>query len=100
MEIRPATEADAAYFRSSEGIAEATVATFRAPPDMDNCTDAGAVLTKNAEGQIIVRVPWKISDDEILALLSGGTIWLSTWGGLPPHMLEVQPPSASHPSVA
>lgn len=38
-----------------------------------------------------VRVAWKPDEVEMAQLIEGGTIWLSTWGGLPPHMLEVQP---------
>ena len=44
-------------------------------------------------GQTVVRVPWTLSEIELMHLAKGGTIWLSAWGGLPPHMLEVQPPA-------
>lgn len=40
-----------------------------------------------------VRVAWRPSADDIENLRTGGVVWLSTWGGLPPHQLEVQPPS-------
>lgn len=35
--------------------------------------------------------PRNITPAEIAALAAGGTIWLSTWGGLPPHQIEVAP---------
>jgi len=66
---------------------------FRAPDDVPGCSDCNAVVTPMPDGQTVVRVAWKPSDDDIMQLLAGGTIWLSTWGGLPPHMLEVQAPS-------
>lgn len=44
-------------------------------------------------GVACVRVAWKPDEVDMANLIHGGTIWLSTWGGLPPHMLEVQPPA-------
>ena len=44
-------------------------------------------------GVACVRVAWRPDEADVAALAAGGTIWLSTWGGLPPHMLEVQPPA-------
>jgi hypothetical protein len=43
-------------------------------------------------GMRCVRVAWKPSEIDLAHLAQGGTIWLSCWGGLPPHMLEVQAP--------
>jgi hypothetical protein len=34
----------------------------------------------------------ELDEIELAALAHGGTIWLSTWGGLPAHQLEVQAP--------
>lgn len=77
---------------------DAKVCTFTTP-------DEGAVGIKPAVGVVTqpndpadlgvpcVRVAWKPNEVEMAQLIEGGTIWLSTWGGLPPHMLEVQPPS-------
>lgn len=48
-------------------------------------------------GGIVVRVPWKLDEIELVHLAKGGTLWLSTWGGLPPHMLEVQAPTDGPP---
>lgn len=39
----------------------------------------------------VVRVPWTLNDTERAQVAAGGTIWLSTWGGLPIHHLTVQP---------
>lgn len=62
------------------------------PPDLDNCEDCGAIATHTEDG-LVIRVAWKPDEVELAQLAKGGTIWLSTWGGLPPHMLEVQPPN-------
>ena len=57
---------------------------------------AMALVTKATEeadfGMQVVRVAWKPTEEDLLNLAAGGTVWLSTWGGLPMHMLEVQPP--------
>lgn len=45
-----------------------------------------------AVGTLVTRVPWELTEIELMHLAKGGTLWLSTWGGLPPHMLHVQPP--------
>jgi hypothetical protein len=66
------------------------IVTMRAPSDMTDCSDCQVVVT--AAGKVpIVRVPWKLNEIELMQLARGGTIWLSCWGGLPPHALEVQP---------
>ena len=43
-------------------------------------------------GRLVVRVPWTLDEIELAHLAKGGTLWLSTWGGLPPHMIEVAAP--------
>lgn len=43
-------------------------------------------------GLVCARVAWKPNEIDLAHLAQGGVIWLSTWGGLPPHQLEVQPP--------
>lgn len=40
----------------------------------------------------VVRVAWELDEIELARLAKGGTLWLSTWGGLPVHMLEVVEP--------
>lgn len=60
---------------------------------MPDCGDCVSIHTINEMGtEHVVRVPWKPDEIELMHLAQGGTIWLSTWGGLPPHMLEVQEP--------
>lgn len=41
----------------------------------------------------VLRVAWRLDEIELAQLARGGTLWLSTWGGLPIHQIEVQPPS-------
>lgn len=69
-----------------------SVVTFNAPDGMSDCTPCQAVVTHPGI-EAVVRVPWRPDEIELAHLARGGTIWLSTWGGLPPHMLEVQEPA-------
>ena len=54
-------------------------------------TDDDEPGSGNVGGGAVVRVPWTLNEIELAQLANGGTLWLSTWGGLPPHYLEVKP---------
>jgi len=92
MEPRDITPDDIELF-ASNGL-NPRPATFAA--DDETFTPCPALITDDANGSPVgngnvVRVPWTITDDELVELANGGTLWLSTWGGLPPHALFVQP---------
>lgn len=75
---------------------ECKVCTFTTPDERAvGIEPAVGVVTQPQDaadlGVPCVRVAWKPNEVEMGQLIQGGTIWLSTWGGLPPHMLEVQP---------
>lgn len=69
-------------------------ATFAADdPTIEAC--AAIVTTVNdtdVGGGQVVRVPIALDEIEIVHLAKGGTLWLSTFGGLPPFQIEVQAP--------
>lgn len=52
-------------------------------------TDEDEDHTAGGGRRQVVRVPWQLEADEIKALVDGGTLWLTTWGGLPVHTLFV-----------
>ena len=69
---------------------------FGAPEGMADCDPCPALVTTDTTGRAsVVRVAWELDEIELAQLARGGTLWLSVWGGLPPHMLEVQPPPES-----
>lgn len=89
MKPRPTTDADMAYWEhlnprpamiSGPGELEAQVAP------------CPALITDGDDFGTVVRVPWTLNEIELAHLARGGTLWLSTWGGLPIHMLEVSEP--------
>ena len=72
---------------------------FLEPPTLPDCAPARAMVTCSAQDPDaeVVRVGWKPNEIELAQLAQGGTLWLSTWGGLPPHSLEVQAPGRAGP---
>jgi hypothetical protein len=76
---------------------DSTVATFTAPGEREAGIEPAVGVVTQPRGPAdlgvpCVRVAWRPSEADVAHLAGGGVIWLSTWGGLPPHMLEVQPP--------
>lgn len=67
------------------------IIVFTAPEDPPDCIPCPGIVTQD-DGYPVVRVAWKPDEIELAHLARGGTIWLSTWGGLPAHQLEVQEP--------
>jgi hypothetical protein len=45
-------------------------------------------MTDDIDGRA-VHVPWELDEIELATLANGGTLWLSCWGGLPVHQLQV-----------
>ncbi len=69
-------------------------ATFTGPGEIEAGVEpCPAIVTDGDQFGPVVRVAWTLSEIELAHLARGGTLWLSTWGGLPMHMLEVQEPS-------
>lgn len=88
-----------AYWRTAHP--DASVVTFHPPSDLDDCGACPGVVTHAPNGTAIVRVAWTPDVTDLAKLRAGGILWLSTWGGLPPHMLEVQAhPDAKRPTWA
>lgn len=92
MKPRAVTEADLARWADFQPHPVVYAAD---DPDTSPCP---AIITTVADphgvvGPTVVRVAWQLDEVELMHLAKGGTLWLSTWGGLPPHQLEVQPPA-------
>lgn len=94
MRPRPITLADIDYWRELNPV----MRTFTTPEEVDAGVEpCDALVTDDQLGDQfgkVVRVPWRLDEIELAHLANGGTLWLSTWGGLPMHMLEVQEPQS------
>lgn len=80
MKPRPPTHADLAYW----DVTADHIAVFSAPSEVlagvEPC--AGIITPATDEFGAAVRVPWQLDEIELAHLARGGTLWLSTWGGL------------------
>jgi hypothetical protein len=80
---------DLAYW----GPLNPVVTMFSGPGEVEaDITPCPSVVTDGDEFGVVVRVLWTLDDIELARLAQGGTLWLSCWGGLPIHMMEVQEP--------
>lgn len=90
MRPRPITEADMDYWRSLNPRPAMISGPGEVEAHIEPCP---AVVTDgDGFGTTVVRVPWQLDEIELAHLAKGGTLWLSTWGGLPIHSLGVQAP--------
>lgn len=95
--MRPVPVTDemvAAFAQPSEkgpGNPEAVRHTFNPPAEMDDCQPCEAVVHRDPTDGVtaVVRVPLKLEGDELLRLMRGGTVWLTTYGSLIPFSVEV-----------
>jgi len=55
-------------------------------PDVFPCP----VLVYDSPNGRMITVAWELNEIELMQLVEGGTLWLTTWGGLPIHTLEVK----------
>lgn len=89
---RADTPADLAYWAELNPVPT----TFGAPEGMDDSVaPCPALITESSDASFpghVVRVAWTLDEIELAQLARGGTLWLSTFGALVPHFLEVQPP--------
>lgn len=89
---------DPMYWTTHPDVAQVVdVRNFKAPTGEEDCTVAFGVVTVDRAGRGVVRTAYKLDEIELAHLARGGTLWLSCWGGLPVHMLEVQPPAGATP---
>jgi hypothetical protein len=58
-------------------------------PDVVPCP----ALVTDVDGQRLVRVRWDLDEIELAALAQGGSLWLTCWGGLPVHAMDVTTPA-------
>lgn len=71
------------------------VAVIGGPAEGPDVIPCPAVITfpEGRGAPPVVRVAWQLDEIDLAHLAKGGTLWLSTWGGLPIHLLEVEPPA-------
>ncbi len=95
MNPRPIIPADLAYWSDYEPrpVTYAPRPVTYAADDPNSIPCPGVLTIDPTRDALVVRVAWQLDEIELMHLAKGGTLWLSTWGGLPPHQLEVQEPT-------
>jgi hypothetical protein len=79
MQIRSVSDDDLDIWTGCE------IRTFGAPNGMEDAVAPAETLT-DGDG---THVPWQPNEVDLARLAHGGTIWLTTLGGLPPHRIDV-----------
>lgn len=55
-----------------------------------NVAPCDGVVERASDGvTAVVRIPMHLEPGELTALLNGGTVWVSMWGGVSPFAVEV-----------
>lgn len=101
--VEEITDTMLAYWTNTDGIIKAEPQTYNPPPGQEDWVRVCAAVDtfiKIADGEDdveayaikVVRVPWKLTTEELSDLARGGTLWLSITGGLAPHQIEVAAP--------
>lgn len=82
----PATDEQVAYWAERDGI-PGLRCVIGGPEEGDDVIPCPALVTVT-DGPL-VRVAFQLDEIEVAALAQGGTLWFTTWGGLPVHLVEV-----------
>lgn len=78
-----------AYWTEHDGAAQVP-SVIGGPAEAPDVIPCPALI---APGAGVVHVAYQLDEIEVAHLARGGTLWLTTWGGLPIHLIEVVPPS-------
>lgn len=84
MRIRGIVEPDALVWPSCLRV------TLGAPAGMESIVGpAEALLERVPVTGDQLHIPWQPDELDIARLAHGGTVWLTVFGGLPPHRIDV-----------
>lgn len=100
MEPIPATPVQVAYWTERDGghQNEVVIGGPDEGPDVIPCPALVSTVFTHDEAagtmaaHSVVHVAYRLDEIEVAALAQGGTLWLTTWGGLPIHLVEVVAP--------
>lgn len=86
VETRRPDRAEITYWEQRDGRPQNPVLITDQPEE--NTTPCPALLSID-DGQAVGHVAYDLSPDELAELVRGGRLWLTTWGGVPIHRVEV-----------
>lgn len=85
MEPRHASATDVDYWANRDGCDQRPV-VIGGPSEGPDVIPCPALVATQAA---VVHVAYQLDEIEVAQLARGGTLWLTTWGGLPVHLIEV-----------
>lgn len=91
MNPRHPTTADLRHWCERDQTPQRAV-VIGGPEEGDDVIPCPALVTIQPMGGHLVQVvhvAYQLDEIELAALAQGGTLWLTTWGGLPVHRVEV-----------
>ena len=96
MEPVPATHEQIGYWSDRDGCPQSLV-SIGGPEEGPTVIPCPALVAREVNQ---IHVAWQLNEIELAQLAQGGTLWLTTWGGLPIHLIEVVPPDAGTTNIA
>lgn len=72
---------------NAEAVGQMLIGGPEEAPDVIPCP---TLVTEGPSGRLF-HVALQLDEIEVMQLAQGGTLWLTTWGGLPIHLVEVTP---------
>lgn len=88
MDPRPATDAEAEFWTERDGQPVKPY-VLGGPEEGDDVIPCPTLIAVDAPSRC--HVAYQLNELELAALAQGGTLWLTTWGMLPVHLIEVVP---------
>lgn len=89
-EPRPVTETDAESFAWTNAPVKVSFGKPRDSPSFEDTQSVDVLWGMDERSRIVTRIPFKPTEDEVIELSRGGTIWLTLWTGqMPPVDLAV-----------
>ena len=98
MEPVAITDEQAKWWTEHHQVEAANRGTMGGPEEAPDVLPCPVIVGTN-QGRGMVGVIWQLNEVELAQLAKGGKLWLTTYGGLPIHLLEVQPPEGSERCV-
>lgn len=89
MNMIEATDAQVAAWADANGGIVPIRRTIGGPAEGPDVIPCPALVTVDiAAGVPIFHVGYQLDENELATLNAGGTLWMTTWGGLPIHRLD------------
>ena len=97
MELMPTDPSTLDWWKRQHDVwlehdgAPSRIVVLGGPEEGPEVIPCPTLLAQDAPGGPLFHVAYRLDEIELAHLAQGGTLWLTTWGGLPIHRLDVLP---------